>query len=132
VIVEHNAAVRLLIASIGFYDGQVPNQPTFPYRVLYMDTGNERAERLCATSQRVDFRFQITSVALSAVGVGAVADASRAVLLDVRPVVAGWSPGLIRKEQTLLVREDRDVTDTATGLHPMYSADTYVFTSRKD
>jgi hypothetical protein len=128
-ILDHHEAIRGLLSSLAFYDGQVPNEPTFPYRVLYLDTGFERSEKLCATSNRADFRFQITSVALTAQGVAIVADQSRSLLVDVRPVVTGRTCTQIRRETSIPVRPDRDVVDTATGLHPMFSVDTYHFVS---
>jgi len=132
VIVEVNAAVRLLLASIPYYDGQVPNEPSFPYRVLRMGAGNETAERLCGTSGRADFRFYITSVGLSATAVEIVADAARSLLIDVRPVVAGRVCTPIRRESSIPIQEDRDVTAPGNNAHPMFGVDTYSFTSRKD
>jgi hypothetical protein len=128
-ILDHHEAIRALLASLEFHDGQVPDKPTFPYRVLYLDTGFERSEKLCATSNRADFRFQITSVALTAQGVAIVADQSRSLLVDARPVVAGRVCGPIRRETSIPVRPDSDVTDPATNLHPMFSVDTYHFVS---
>jgi hypothetical protein len=129
VILEHHEAIRTLLASLEFYDGQVPSEPTFPYRVLYLDTGFERSEKLCATSNRADFRFQITSVALTAQGVAIVADQSRSLLVDARPVVTGRVCAPIRRETSIPVRPDADVTDPGTNLHPMFSVDTYHFVS---
>jgi hypothetical protein len=129
VILDHHEAIRALLASLSFYDGQVPNEPTFPYRVLYLDTGFERSEKLCATSNRADFRFQVTSVALTAEGVAIVADQSRSLLVDVRPAVAGRTCTQIRRKTSVPVRPDRDVTDPDSNLHPMFSVDTYHFVS---
>lgn len=128
-IAEHHQAVKDLLASVGFYDGQVPSEPTFPYRVLYLDTGMEGADRLCGDSDRADFRFQVTSVALSAQGVAIVADLSRSLLIDVKPLVAGRTCTRIRKETSIPVRPDKDVTIPVSNLHPMFSVDTYHFVS---
>lgn len=128
-IAEHHQAIKDLLASVGFYDGQVPAEPTFPYRVLYLDTGLEQTTRLCSTSNKADFRFQVTSVALTAQAVAIVADLSRALLVDVKPIVAGRTCTSIRRETSIPVRPDRDVTIPEQNLHPVYAVDTYHFVS---
>lgn len=129
---EHHDAVRALLSSLPYYDGQVPNPPTFPYRVVFFDTGIESATKLTNDSDMATFRFQVNSVAETAVGVAIVADAARAVLVDARPVVPGRACTRIKRETSIPVRPDEEVTNPDTGLHPMYSADTYYFQSFAD
>lgn len=129
---EHHDAIRALLSSAPFYDGQVPNQPAYPYRVVYFDTGFESATKLCNDSDRAEFRFQVTSVAESAVGVAIVADIARSLLIDERPIVAGRACTRIKRETSIPVRPDTEVTMPNTGLHPMYSVDTYHFSSFAD
>lgn len=130
-ITEHWQAVTGLLSelSMTWYDGQVPEQPSFPYAVLYMDTGNERAMRLCATSNRADFRFQITSVGLTRESAVIVADAARLLVIDQRPRVEGRSCTPIRRETSIPVRPDTDVTLPGANRHPMFAVDTYRFVS---
>lgn len=133
----HRAAIKALLSALPvtltFYSGgQVPNEPSFPYAVLYMDTSVEDGTKLCGDTDLATFRFQVTSVGLTDDSAVIVADAARALVLDARPVVAGRSCTRIRKETSIPLRADKDVTDTNTGLHPMFAVDTYVFTSRKD
>lgn len=134
-ITEHLAAVKALLGSVTpttVYFGQVPNEPSFPYLVLYMDTGIDDETKLCATPDAATFRFQITSVGMSDTAVGIVADKGRTAVLGVRPVVAGWKTNPIRRETSIPVRADKDVTVPPLNLHPMFGVDTYVFESRKD
>ncbi|OQO89928.1 hypothetical protein B1813_18995 [Saccharomonospora piscinae] len=130
-ILDHHQAVLDLLAGlpVTLHDGQVPDRPTFPYAVLFGDTGNERSTRLCATSDRADWRFQVTSVGLTVESALIVADAARALLIDARPVVVGRSCGPIRRETSIPVRPDTDVTDPDTNRHPMFAVDTYHFVS---
>ncbi|SFO59724.1 tail completion protein gp17 [Amycolatopsis rubida] len=136
VVTAHHAAILGLLQagspSFTVYDGQVPDQPSFPYAVLYGDTGIDDGTKLCGNPDLATFRFQVTSVGLTAASALVVVDQTRERVLGIRPAVAGWSLNRIRKETSLPVREDRDVTDTATHRHPLYGVDTYVFESRKD
>lgn len=132
---HHDAILALLRAgspTFTVYDGQVPDPPAYPYAVLYMDTGIDDATKLCGDPDTATFRFQVTSVGINATSALIVVDETRARVLGVRPVIAGRAPVRIRKETTIPVREDRDVTDTATNRHPMFAVDTYVFESWKD
>lgn len=130
-IAGHHAAVLTLLSGLSWtlYDGQVPDTPSFPYAVLYMDTGNEDGTKLCGSSDMADFRFQVTSVGLTRASAVVVADAVRTLLLDVRPTVAGRTCTRIRRETSIPVRADEDVTLTDANLKPMFAVDTYHFVS---
>ncbi|GAB3376233.1 hypothetical protein [Amycolatopsis echigonensis] len=135
-VAAHHAAILGLLQggspSFTVYDGQVPDQPAFPYAVLYMDTGIDDETKLSRIPDKAVFRFQVTSVGLTAASALVVVDQTRARVLGVRAAVAQRALNPIRKETSLPVREDRDVTDTATKRHPMFAVDTYVFESWKD
>ncbi|MFB9926323.1 DUF3168 domain-containing protein [Amycolatopsis halotolerans] len=131
-ILEHHDAIRALLAPLPFYDGQVPPKPTYPYRVVYFDTGTETATKLEGSSDRAEFRFQITSVAESPTGVAIVADAARKKLIDVAPAVPGRVCTRIDHETAIPVRAQEEVTNPNTDLHPMYAVDTYHFSSFAD
>lgn len=130
-ILDHHDAVLDLLSGLQatVYDGQVPDTPTLPYAVVYMDTSHETATRLCATSDRAEFRFQVTSVGATTDSALITADAARAAVLDQRPAVSGRVCGPIRHETSIPVRPDRDVTLPEFNRHPMFAVDTYVFTS---
>jgi hypothetical protein len=132
---DHRAAIKALLAPMPmqFYgSGQIPDLPTFPYAVLYMDTSVEDRTTLSGPTDEATFRFQVTSVGLTDDSAVVVADTARNLVLDVRPVVAGRTCTRIGKETSIPIREDRDVTITEANLHPIYGVDTYVFMSRKD
>lgn len=131
----HKAAVETLLAGCsvtGYPEGQIPDEPDLPYWVLYMDTGNDRQTKMCRSTDEVTFHFQVTSVGLTDASVRVVAGKTYDLLVDVRPAVAAWKNHPIRRTNSIPVREDKDVTLTASNLHPMYAVDTYTFVSRKD
>jgi hypothetical protein len=133
--VSHRAAIKTLLAACtigGYPGGQVIDPPTFPYWVLFMDTGSDDQEKLCGTSNKTTFRWQVTSVGETDDAAEIVASKTSALLVDVRPVVAGWSPGLIRRVMSIPVRADKDVFLPGSNLHPMYAVDSYELVSRKD
>ncbi|WP_033288253.1 tail completion protein gp17 [Amycolatopsis jejuensis] len=135
VTAHHEAILALLRAGsppFTVYDGQVPDGPSFPYAVFYGDAGIDDGTKLCGDPDMATYRFQVTSVGLTAASARIVVDQTSARVLGIRPGVAGWKPNRVRNETTIPVREDRDVTDTATQRHPMFAVDTYVFESWKD
>lgn len=132
---NHRGAIKQLLAACtipGFPEGQVIDKPVFPYWVLFMDTGSDDQEKLCGTSNKTTFRWQVTSVGETDDAAEIVASKTYALLVDVRPVVVGWSPGLIRRVTSIPVRADKDVFLPGSNLHPMYAVDTYMLVSRKD
>lgn len=134
-ITDHAAAIKALLSLVSFtdYDGAVPDLPSYPYYVLFTDTGIDAKTKVCGQSDEMTFRFQITSVGLTADAVRIVAGAVRAAVLDARPVVAGRSSvNKVRKETGIPIREDKDVTLSGVNRHPLFAVDTYVFESRKD
>lgn len=134
-IQKHRTALKTLLSAVNFtmHDGAVPDLPSFPYFVLYTDTGIDAKTKVCGDSDETTFRFQITSVGETADSAAVVAGAVRAVVLDARPVVVGrGSVNRIRKETGIPVREDKDVTLPGSNRHPLYAVDTYVFESWKD
>ena len=133
----HRAAVKALLAPLlatiqGYPDGQVPDPPQFPYWVLFMGTGTDDETKLCGEPDELTMRFQVTSVGLTDDSAVVVVDKTRALLLGVRPVVAGWSCHPVRKVTDIPLRPDKDVTFPTSNLHPMFAVDTYSFVSRKD
>ena len=127
----HYAAVKALLADLPFtlYEGQVPDTPSFPYAVLFMDTGRGSDSRLSGRTARSVYDFQVNSVGLTDASARLVSDAVRARVLDARPSVTGFRCGLIDKVTSIPVRADKDITDPATGLHPMFAADSFSFES---
>lgn len=132
---SHRAAIKALLAGCtigGYPGGQVIDPPTMPYWVLFMDTGTDDQEKLCGASNKLTVRWQVTSVGETDDAADIVSGKTYALLADVRPVVAGWSPGLIRRVTSIPVRADKDVTLPGSNLHPMFGVDMYELVSRKD
>ena len=127
----HYDAVRELLTDlpVTLYEGQVPDEPGFPYALFNMDTGRGGDRRLSGRTARRTFDFMVTSVGLTPQSVRVIADQVMDRLLDVRPQVAGFRSGLIRHVTSIPVRPDTDVRDIATRLHPMFSVDTFSFRS---
>lgn len=131
----HAVAVKTLLALLPgtLYDGQVPGNLTsagdFPYSVLFMDTGDDTSDRVCNDANVADYRFQITSVGLDAGAARIRCRLARDLLVDKRPVVASRSCTRIKRETSIPVRPDTDVTVTEANLHPMFAVDTYHFVS---
>lgn len=135
-IAAHRAAVKALLAPLttiqGYPGGQVSDEPPFPYWVLFMGTGIDDDTKLCGDPDELTLRFQVNSVGMTDDSAVVVVDKTRALLLGVRPVVAGWSCHPIRKVTDIPVRPDKDVTIPQTNLHPMFAVDSYILVSRKD
>lgn len=119
----HAAAVKALIGStVRLYEGEVPNNPTLPYAVLWMGTGTATRSTLAAVSDRRDVEFQITSVGLDAAGARSVSERVRTAVLDKRPAVPGRVSKPIRQVADQPLRVDRDVTP-----HREYLVEVYAF-----
>lgn len=132
-IAEHLTAVESLLAPLQmtlYEDGQVPDNPDFPYAVLFVAARTEGQTRLCGDTDSLLFRFQVTSVGLTNQSAVIVSDAVRSLLVDVRPEVTGRVTGRIKPGASLPVTMDDSFIDPNTGLHPALSRDTYEFYSR--
>lgn len=131
-IAEAVAAVKALLGPLPFYDGQVPATPTFPYRVLFFNPGYDRRDRLCVTSNVVEFYFQVTHVGLTTTAVAIVSEQTRNALADKVLHIDGWTCTPLRRQSSTPIRPDDGVTDTATGLKPLFTAETYAFRAFKN
>jgi hypothetical protein len=130
----HFQVIRGLLATlpseIRLYEDDVPVEPVFPYVVLRMTTGSDESEQFSGTQGRADFWVWVTCVGLTGDSARVVAREVRARLAGVRPEVAGRVCNPIKRESSLPVQADRDVTVPGTDLHPMYGVDGYHFISR--
>ena len=123
----HISAVRNLVdavPNVTIYDGSVPNDPTYPYVVLYGDQGAAEPNAYTEASTLRRFRVQTTTTAVDQAQARALAERVETALLDVRPTVAGRKCGPIRKETSQLVRRDDDV-DPAV----FYAVDIWLLTT---
>ncbi|MFI6302172.1 DUF3168 domain-containing protein [Amycolatopsis thailandensis] len=134
-IVEHKAAIGALLAGVAptpLHDTDVPDVPSYPYAVWRMTTGIGEGTKICGDTDTEVFYVYVTSVGMTADSAAIIADKARTLLVDQRPVVAGWKLDRLKRSTSIPIQADRDVTDPKTNRHPLYAVDTYTFTSRKD
>lgn len=109
------------LSGLTVYEGTVPDGPSFPY-VLVLPAVSSPSERSLGRSPVApSFRVQTTVVGLSAASVRIIAASVRDALEGARLAAPGLLVGRLEEVPNAQpILEDRDVTDTATGLHPLY------------
>jgi len=132
-LAEAFKALLVLPQTTKLYDGTVDANPTYPYVLLRADFRmvHDRSMTRAGQSYRLPARTTISALTSSAVRAAAtpVVDS----LEGARLVVPGWSCGTVESvpnEQHIL--EDFDVTDTATGKHPLYLVLDWVFVASRN
>jgi hypothetical protein len=103
------------------FDGAVPPTPPKRYAVAYMDPGTLKAVAACGRSDSVTFRWQVTSVGPDRQQAAWVAVKVRDGTVDTRPVLAGWSFGLICHNYAQLPQRDEAVAERPQ----VYAVDLY-------
>lgn len=134
---EHYDGVQALLpAGMTVYRGDVPDDPKYPYVVLWGDLGDESSGGPDGDSLRDD--LSVLSLRLRATYAGLTFDSVliqcrnvRAALSRKTPTVAGWHCNPLRQSSLMDVQVDRDVTITGTGAHPLYAVDEFALTSHK-
>lgn len=123
----HATAILGLLTSAGItcHDGAVPANPTYPYAVLYVNSGARLPSAITLASTHQVYDVQITSVGATAASARIYAEKVLSALLDVVPTVSGRTCFPTRHEAAQPVREDRDVTITTTATHPFYAVDVF-------
>ena len=107
-----------LLSGLTVYSGRVPAKPAFPY-VLVLTSDSISGERSMArTPAGSRLWAQTTVVGLTVASVRIVARQVRARLEGSR--MTGNVGRIEEVPNGQPVLEDRDVVDTATGLHPLY------------
>lgn len=126
---SHYDEVAALLDATGFtvHKGYVPEDPTFPYAVLWWPgAGRRQVNSLAGSSGRMELVFRITSVGLNNESVRGLAEAMQAAVLDKDLVVAGWvSHRIYHRGTDIPIQADQQATDTATNRHPLYTVDAY-------
>lgn len=123
----HATAVLGLLTGAGLtvHDGAVPANPTYPYCVLYTNSGNREATALTLTSAHQIYDVQVTSVGATAASARIYADKVNTALVDVTPTVSGRTCWPLRVEVSQTPQEDRDITLPGTATHPHYAVAVY-------
>jgi len=107
---SHTDAVQALIgAQVTCYMAEAPNNPTYPYAVLYADQGLGRRSTLAPDTTVRMVTFQTTCVGEGSEAAQWAADKVRAAVEDVQPSVSGWSCGPVQHLASQPVRRDDDV-----------------------
>jgi hypothetical protein len=117
-----------MLGTARVFDGVVPSPtPAPPYVLVYMhmvSLAEAPGNALAGLSTEVTLRAICHCVGGDAVAARAMAQRVRGALLDVRPVIAGRSCGLIRQESS-----QPPVPDESTGVVVYDSIDTYRLTT---
>ena len=116
--------------SEGNPDGEV-DADGFPYIVIGGNLGRDYTEAANGDPDTREIRFRITYAGLTFDSVLVVMDAVRSSLNGKKLVVPGWSSGILRQEELLDIRADRDVTIPVIGLHPLFAVDEFTLVSAR-
>jgi hypothetical protein len=128
-IAAHYAAVRALIpSSATLYKGVVPDNPTYPYVVIWGDTGTEDSESLSDDPTTLTLKVYATVAGLTFDSAAAMVKITRTALNRKKPVVAGRSCGPLVQSPQMPIQADLTVSVTGYG-HPFYAVDQYDLTS---
>lgn len=122
----HAAAILARLSGVGtVYDGHVPPNPSYPYAVVWIGSGERDPLDLTTRSVDLDLPIRVTSVGATAAAARITADRVAVALIDAQVSVSGWTCWPIRHDIAQPATEDRDITIPGTGTHPVYIADSY-------
>lgn len=117
-------------ATEGNPDGDLAAED-YPYVVLGGNLGRDYTEAANGDPDTREIRFKITYAGLTFDSVLVVMEAVRESLNGRKLVVPGWSSGILRQEELLDIRADRDVTIPIIGLHPQFAVDEFILVSAR-
>ena len=128
-IAAHYAAVRALIpSSATVYPGVVPDNPSYPYVVIWGDTGKEDSETLADVPSKLTLKIYATVAGLTFDSAAAMLRIVRGALNRKRPAVTGRSVWPLMQSPQQPIQADLAVSVTGYG-HPFYAVDQYDLTS---
>jgi hypothetical protein len=128
-IAAHYAAVMALLPSgLKAYKGVVPDNPTYPYVVIWGDTGREDSEALSDDPSTLTLKVYATCAGLSFDAVAISLKLVRAALNRARPVVAGRVTYRMVQAPQQPIQADLGISIAGIG-HPFYAVDQYDLTS---
>ena len=133
---EHYNAVKAMIPStVNVYMWSVPDQPVYPYVVLWGSVGDESSGG--ADGESLLDRQDVLTLNLRATYAGVNGDSMLIVCRNVRaalnrktPTVAGWKPGKLKQSSLMDGQADLSITLTG-GAHPVYAVDEFSLVSHK-
>ena len=133
---EHYAAVKALIpGTVNVYMWSVPDQPVYPYVVLWGSVGDESSggvdgDSLLDRQDVLSLNIRATYAGVNGDSMLIVARNVRAALNRKTPTVAGWKPGRLRQASLMDGQADLSITLTG-GAHPVYAVDEFSLVSHK-
>ena len=106
---HYNAVKAMLPSTVNVYMWSVPDQPVYPYVVLWGSVGDESSGG--ADGESLLDRQDVLSLNLRATYAGVNGDSMLIVCRNVRaalnrktPVVAGWKPGKLKQSALMVIR----------------------------
>lgn len=114
----------------GEFQGEI-TEDSYPYVVLGGNLGRDYTEAACGDPDTREVRIKITYAGLSFDSVLITMDSVRAVLAGRKLVVPGWASGILRQEELVDIRTDRDVTIPVIDAHPQYAVDEFTLVSAR-
>lgn len=128
-IAAHYAAVRGMIpSSAAVYPGVVPDNPTYPYVVIWGDPGKEDSEALSDDPSTLTLKIYATVAGLTFDSAATMLKIVRGALNRKRPSVSGRSVGPLTQSPQQPIQADTNVAIAGYG-HPFYAVDQYTLIS---
>ncbi len=123
----HIAAIEALLEPWGMpvYYGDVDDDPTYPYVLLWSTGGRLVSDEVCGTQDDLNDLLGVTVVADTTEGALAAVAKVRAHLLGQRPLVSGRHVQPLRLTDSRPIEIDEQVTLPDTNTHPAYVVDLY-------
>lgn len=91
------------------YEAEVPDNPAFPYVVVYPDPGLDSRSSLVAVSDRTESVIQLTAVGLSPAQARLAGKAAKALLVDEALYIPGRTVNPVTQEASRPIRREDSV-----------------------
>lgn len=118
------AVVALLPGDLTVYRGNVPDNPAFPYVLVWAGLSSRDAWGICDDPTDRTNRWRTTIAGLNEDSVMIVQDRVRDALDRAKVAAPGWSPSRLRLNPLAPINEDLTVS-LVDGRHPFYAVDEY-------
>lgn len=128
-ITAHYKAVEALLpVGLQTYKGEVPDNPVYPYVVLWGSAGTEDTEALSDLPTTLTLPIYITYSGLTFDSAATVIGRVRAVLNRARPAVVGRVCHRMVQREQMPIQADLKISITGIG-HPFYAVDQFTLIS---
>ncbi len=124
-IAAHYAGVMALLpVGLQAYKGDVPDNPTYPYVVIWGDTGREDSEALSDIPSTLNLKVYATCAGLTFDSAAIALQLVRTALNRARPAVTGRVTYRMVQAPQMPIQADLSISIPGTG-HPFYAVDQY-------